>query len=68
MSGLGIEPSPVLSIMQSDIIDYSDSLAHCLADDFPYLAPGLDPPPVTLDREERMAALAALPFWGGMLA
>ena len=58
VSGLDIEPSPVLSIMQSDIIIYSDSLADCLADDFPELAPGLEPPPVTLEHKERMAALA----------
>lgn len=68
VSGLDIEPSPVVSIMQSDIIIYADSLAHCLADDFPELAPGLEPPSVTLEHEERMAALAGLPFWGGMVS
>lgn len=68
VSGLDIEPSPVLSVMQSDIIIYADSLEQCLAADFPELAPGVEPPPVTLEHEERMEALADLPFWGGMVS
>ncbi|NNE86834.1 MAG: SMI1/KNR4 family protein [Silicimonas sp.] len=68
VAGLDLEPAPVLSIMQSDVIYYAESIEHCLAADFPDLAPGLEPPEVTVDEAACLEALRAVPFWGGLLS
>ena len=67
VSGLDLEPTPVLSVMQSDVIYYSDCIEDCLAADFPDLAPGLETPDFTLQDKRCFDALAAVPFWGPLM-
>lgn len=68
VADLDLEPTPVLSIMQSDVIYYADCIEDCLAADFPDLAPGLDPPEMTIDEKTCFDALRAVPFWGTLLS
>ena len=69
VAGLDLEPTPVLSVMQSDVIYYTDSIEECLAADFPDLAPGLEPPKLSmLDEKACLSALRAVPFWGALLS
>lgn len=68
ISGLDLEPAPVVSVMQSDVIYYANSIEECLAEDFPTLAPGLEIPEVAVDVDERRAALFKVPFWGALLS
>ena len=68
IAGLDLEPSPVVSIMQSDVIYYADSIERCLAEDFPDLALGLELPENTADESASMQALRDVPFWGALLS
>lgn len=68
IAGLDLGPSPVVSIMQSDVIFYSDSIEACLAADFPDLAPGLEPPEITIDEKISVSTLRSVPFWGTLLS
>ncbi|MEO9827310.1 MAG: SMI1/KNR4 family protein [Paracoccaceae bacterium] len=68
VAGLDLEPAPVLSVMQTDVIYYADCIEDCLAADFPDLAPGLEPSEITIDEQACFSALRAVPFWGSLLS
>jgi hypothetical protein len=68
IAGLDLEPSPVVSIMQSDVIYFADSIESCLDADFPDLALGLELPELTIDQTACLRALRAVPFWGSLLS
>lgn len=68
VAGLDLEPTPVLSVMQSDVIYYADCIEDCLAADFPDLALGLETPDMTIDEAKCFGALRAVPFWGALMS
>ena len=68
IAGLDLEPSPVVSIMQSDVIFYAESIEACLAADFPDLALGLELPETAIDQTAYLRTLRAVPFWGALLS
>ena len=68
VADLDLEPAPVLSVMQSDVIYYADCIEDCLAADFPDLALGLEPPEMVIDEKTCFSALRAVPFWGALLS